>query len=484
MTERRRRWLRQREPRPDGRYVLYWMQMAKRGRDNLALEEAIRRADSLGLPVVVYEGLSHRYPGASRRIHGFILEAARDTARDLAQRGIPYVFVLRREAGDQGDALLRMASDAALAVTDDFPAYIWPRLQMAFLDRTAGLDLPVLAVDDNGVVPLSELPGREYAARTIRPKIHRRLPAHLRSVSDSAPVADATDLRLPVEGLEADLAGLEEDRWEERLRELLDECAVDQSVRRSPRFRGGRRAALGKLGAFIAHRLPRYAARSRDPGAGIESDLSPYLHFGCISARQVALAVLDAPSAPRDSVDAFLEQLVVRRELCYNFCRHTPTEQHASLEPLPDWARETLAEHADDPRPRLYDPGTLERARTHDDVWNAAQRELLHTGTIHGYLRMLWGKHLIRWTPDHETALRLMVDFHHRYALDGRNPNTYANILWCFGLHDRAFGETEILGKTRPMTTRSTRRKFDLEPYFARVDRWERAARRRAEAVA
>jgi deoxyribodipyrimidine photo-lyase len=468
--ERRRRWLREDDPEPGGRFVLYWMRMAKRARDNLALDEAIRRANALDLPVVVYEGLSHRYPGASRRTHRFVLEAARDTARGLRSRGIRYLFHLRRGPDDPDDALLRTAREAALVVVDEVPTYIWPRLDRVLLEGTAGTRTPVLAVDDGCVVPMAELEGREYAARTIRPKLHRLLPAYLHPVRAARPRIDGEGLPLPAEGIQ-DLLRSEE-RPERTLQELLDACHVDQEIRGSPRFRGGRRAGLGKLGAFVAHRLARYADESRDPGSGVESDLSPYLHFGCLSAREVALAVLNARGIPGPSVDAFLEQLVVRRELAYNFCRYTVPEEHTELSALPEWARHTLADHADDPRPRLYARSALEAAETHDEVWNAAQRELLHTGTIHGYVRMLWGKQLIRWTPDHESALRLMVDLHHRYALDGRNPNTYANVLWCFGLHDRAFGESEVLGKTRPMTSRNTRRKFDLEPYFRRVDRW------------
>jgi deoxyribodipyrimidine photo-lyase len=179
--------------------------------------------------------------------------------------------------------------------------------------------------------------------------------------------------------------------------------------------------------------------------------------------------VLGAGDVPDESVDAFREQLAARRELAFNFCRHSG--HHRSLEALPDWARETLEEHRDDPRDPVYDRADLEAARTHDEVWNAAQRELVATGTMQGYVRMLWGKQIIRWTESYEEALDVMLDFHRRYALDGRDPNTYANVLWCFGLHDRAWQETPILGKTRPMSSDRTRQKFDLTPYFERVDR-------------
>ncbi|MDP2497400.1 MAG: deoxyribodipyrimidine photo-lyase [Candidatus Palauibacterales bacterium] len=461
---RRRRWLREGEPHPDGDYVLYWMQMYQRHRSNPALEEAVRRGRDLGLPVVVYQGLNADYPGANARLHRFILESARDVARGLRERGIPYVFYPREE-NDGRDAAAEMIRASALAVTDDFPAYILPEMTRRAVAHTADAGVPVLAVDGNGVVPMDEIEGRQYAAYTIRPRIHRRLPSYLHPVEESEPdIAGRPDL--PVDGIGRELAGADDeqlDRW-------VKAAGVDRSVEPSLRYRGGRRAGLERLEAFVEEDLADYAEHSRDPGADVASGLSPYLHFGCVSAREAALRVLAETAVPDESVDAFLEQLVVRRELAYNFCRRS--DEHASLSVLPDWARTTLSEHADDPRDPLYDAGTLEAAETHDEVWNAAQRELVATGTIQGYLRMLWGKQIMRWTESHEEALGLMLDFHRRYALDGRNPNTYANVLWCFGLHDRAFQETPILGKTRPMSSDRTRQKFDLGPYFERVDRW------------
>ena len=461
---RRRRWLREAEPCRDGAYVLYWMQMYQRHRSNPALEEAIRRADDLGLPVVVYQGLNADYPGASARLHRFILESARDVARGLRDRGIPYVFYLRSE-DDRRDAAAEMIRESALTVTDDFPAYILPEMTRRALAHTEEAGVPVLAVDGNGVVPMDEIEERQYAAYTIRPRIHRRLPSYLHPVDEGEPEIGARP-ELPVDGLGEALVRADDgdlDAW-------IQAAGVDRSVEPSLRFRGGRRAGLRRLESFVEEDLADYAELSRDPGADVSSGLSPYLHFGCVSAREAALRVLGATAAPDESVDAFLEQLVVRRELAYNFCRRV--DEHASLSVLPDWARTTLSEHADDPRNPAYDADTLEAAETHDEVWNAAQRELVATGTIQGYLRMLWGKQIIRWTESYQEALDLMIDFHHRYALDGRNPNTYANVLWCFGLHDRAFQETPILGKTRPMSSDRTRQKFDLDPYFERVDRW------------
>lgn len=464
--EQRLRWLRE-GPARDGGYVLYWMQMYRRARSNAALDEAIRTADRLGLPVVVYEGLGVRYPGACDRHHRFVLGCARETALALAERGIRYVFHLRRGAGEGPAAAAEMLAGAAVAVVDDYPAFVLPAVTRAALARTADAGVPVLAVDDNGVVPLAEMEKRHYAARTLRPVLHRLLPAYLHPLEEREPRRADPDVAVPVEGLADDLRGA----TDADLDAMVASCDVDHDVPPSRRFPPGRAAGSARLDRFLADGLGRYAAESADPGSDARSGLSPYLHFGCLSAREVALRVL-AAYAPGDDVDAFLEQLVVRRELAFNFCRFTPGERHASLEALPEWARETLAEHADDERPWLYGREAFERAETHDEVWNAAQRELLHTGTIHGYARMLWGKKIIEWSPDYESALETMIALHDRYALDGRDPATYANVLWCFGLHDRAFGERPVFGKLRPMTTESTRRKHDVDRYLRRVDAW------------
>lgn len=471
---RRRRWLRGGEP-ADGDYVLYWTTMAQRARRNEALDEAVRRANALGLPAVVYQGLDHDYPGANARLHRFVLESARDVARGLRERGIPYVFHLRTP-GDPRAAAAEMIRGAALAVVDDFPAYVLPEVTRRALARTEGSGVPVVALDASCVVPTGMIDGPQYAARTIRPRLHRLLPGFLPPAPPDAggageevePEADGAPDGLPVEGIGDELASAGEaelDGW-------IEAAGVDRSVEPSLRCSGGREAGLARLEAFVEEDLADYAERSRDPGAGVTSGLSPYLHFGCVSAREAARRVLRAQRAPDASVDAFLEQLVVRRELSFNFCRHVPAGQHRSLEPLPDWARETMAEHRGDPRDPVYDRRTLEAAATHDEVWNAAQRELVATGTIHGYMRMQWGKNIIKWTPGYEEALEIMLDFHRRYALDGRDPNTYANVLWCFGLHDRAFAERPVLGKLRPLSSDRTRQKFDLGPYLERVDRW------------
>lgn len=473
---RRRRWLRRGERRAGGGYVLYWMQTYRRTSSNAALDEAVRLANRLELPLVVYEGLDPDYPGACDRHHRFLLGCARETAEALEERGIRYVFHLRRDPADDRPAAAEMMADAAAAVVDDYPAFVLPGITRAALGRTRDAGTPVLAVDDNGVVPLAETEKRHYAARTIRPVLHRFLPAYLHPLEEREPAIRDPDVPVPVEGIAVTLRGSSD----AELAALVASCDVDHGIPPSPRYPPGRTAALARLERFLERDLERYAEASADPGASATSDLSPYLHFGCLSSREAALRTLGA-DAPDEDVDAFLEQLVVRRELAYNFCWFTPLEDHTSLDVLPDWARATMAAHAEDERPHAYDRAAFERARTHDELWNAAQRELLHTGTIHNYVRMLWGKKILEWSPDYRSAVETMVALHDRYALDGRDPNTYANILWCFGLHDRAFGERAVFGKLRPMTVRNTRRKHDVDSYLQRVDAWERRAEERLE---
>lgn len=459
------RTLRGGEAPGNGAYVLYWMQMYQRGVENAALDEAVRRANALDLPLLVYQGLNPDYPEANDRIHTFILQSARDVARTLGERGIPYRFHLRREAtGAPPPVAARLADGAACVVVDDFPAFILPRVTQALLYRTAGTGVPIDAVDANGLVPLSVISDRQYAAYTIRPRLHARIPEFL--VPQLSPeLKNRFTPDLPVEEDEfVDLTDVGDDR----IAALVAVCDIDHAIPPSPCYVGGRRPALRRLEGFLGEGLDAYADDRRDPGRDATSGLSPYLHFGCLSTGEIVREVLRA-EAEDESVDDFLEELVVRRELAYNFCRYTPVSEHVTLDPLPEWARETLAEHAGDTRDPLYAKDRLEHAQTHDELWNAAQRELLATGTFHGYLRMLWGKNVIRWTESYERAQRFMIEMHHRYALDGRNPNTYANILWCFGLHDRAFKEGPVLGKLRPLKSSSTRRKFDVDSYLERI---------------
>jgi deoxyribodipyrimidine photo-lyase len=453
MNERVRK-LNQAEARPNAQYVLYWAQMNRRVECNHALAHAIRLGNHMGLPVLFYEGLTCSYPYANDRLHTFILEGVPDNAEAARAAGLGYACYLRRRRSDPDQALYELASHAAALVTDDYPTFIAARHNASV---PAKLDIPYFAVDSSCIVPMSCIETRQYAAYTIRPRIHRLLPDYLRSFEMPA-VQHRWRGAAPTWHTEVTPATIPA---------LVADCEIDHSVKPSTAFRGGAKAAAQRLRLFVDRNLHRYADGRNEPSRHATSNLSPYLHFGNISALEVALAARKS--------EAFLEELIVRRELAFNFARFTPG--YESLDVLPAWIQETLVEHARDERDPEYTPEQFERAETHDPLWNAAQRELLLRGKIHGYYRMYWGKKIIEWSATYAGALRLMIYLHDRYALDGRDPNTYANILWCFGLHDRPWFERPVFGKLRYMSYEGMKRKTNVNAYLKEIDCVERGGK-------
>jgi deoxyribodipyrimidine photo-lyase len=441
--------LNDKDANPDGRYVLYWMQMFKRVSQNHALEVAIRKANSLGVPLVVYEGLKYYYPWANDRIHTFILEGVEEKRREFAKRGIRYVFYLQQDAGSPTHTVAALAAEACLIVTDDYPCFIIPEHNQRVAERAS---VPVYAVDSCGVIPLSCFEKEEYAAYTIRPKIKRMLGDYLKTFDESGIAVRADPLAVDCpETIVDDIPA------------LVAACDIDHTVAPSPVYRGGTEAGRARLRKFVDEILPEYAGARNKPERDGSSRLSAYLHFGYLSPVEVALAARDS-GAPQGSIDAFLEELIVRRELSFNMTRFNPG--YDSLRCLPPWVHETIRKHAADPRDRIYTLEQLENAETHDDLWNAAQRELVRTGEIHNYVRMLWGKNVIAWSRTYEEAFETLVHLNNKYALDGRDPNSYAGILWCFGKHDRPWLERPVFGTIRYMTSNSTGKKFDSKKYI------------------
>jgi deoxyribodipyrimidine photo-lyase len=255
----------------------------------------------------------------------------------------------------------------------------------------------------------------------------------------------------------------------------LSACRIDHTVPASTDFRGGRLEAERRLEHFLEENLRRFAREGNEPSAHATSDLSPYLHFGYISSLEVALAVREHARRHKLIADEFLEQLIVRRELAFNFRRYT--DHHDTLEALPDWARKTIADHRNDKRDPVYTREQFEAAGTHDDLWNATQKELRLRGKIHGYYRMFWGKKILEWSASASEALATMLYLHDRYALDGDDPNTYANILWCFGLHDRPWPERPIYGTIRSMVRSGMERKTNVNAYIREIEYLERTGK-------
>ncbi|MBN1837101.1 MAG: deoxyribodipyrimidine photo-lyase [Spirochaetales bacterium] len=442
-----------------GDYVLYWMQASQRVLENPALEQAVERANELSLPVVVGFGLSASVLPANPRHYAFMLQGLEQVGPELERRGIRLAVL--SEAPDQ--AALALGRRAALIITD--AGYL--RRHRSWRARVA-TEAPcaVVQVEGNAVVPVEEASDRgEWAAATFRPRIRRRLPEYL------APT-QSHELRRDSLGLELDLPllpprsvgpGLLTDS---ALRPSLELDPAPGPV--SPWFPGGTAEALRRLEGFVSGPLREYHSRRNDPGLELHSGLSPYLHFGQISPITVALAVQQAPGVPEEARAAFLEELIVRRELSFNYVHHEA--RYDRYEALPEWARRTLDAHRRDPRPYLYSPQELEAAASHDPYWNAAMREMRTTGSMHGYMRMYWGKKILEWSPSPEEGFAALVELNDRYFLDGRDPNSYAGTAWCFGRHDRPWPERPVFGKVRSMTASGLRRKFDMEAYLRRID--------------
>ena len=433
-------------PEQKGRYVLYWMQQAQRVDDNHALVFAMRRANELALPLVVFFGLTDRYPGANLRHYAFLLEGLTETHERLTAMGAR--FTLQAIAPEEGAVAL--GCEAALAVVD--AGYLRRQRQWR-AEAARRLVCPLIQVESDVVVPLHVVSDKaEYAARTIRPKIYRHLDDYLLPLRPIDLKHDATSLELPGE----ELTGTPE--------RILNAMAIDRSVSPAPFLRGGATKAQRLLREFIERKLDRYATDRNDPTLDALSSMSPYLHFGQISPLTVALAVR-ASGSP--GAATYLEELIVRRELAMNYAWHQPL--YDAFAGLPAWAQQTLVEHARDRREHLYTPAQWEAAQTHDPYWNAAQRELTLTGKMHGYMRMYWGKKLLEWSRSPAEAFDLAVFLNDKYELDGRDANGYTGVAWCLGLHDRPWARRPVLGTVRYMNAAGLKRKFDADAYVAKV---------------
>ena len=442
--------------RADGRYVLYWMQRSQRTVENPALEHALDEANRLDLPLLVTFGLDETYPGANLRHMAYLVEGLADVADALRERGVAFA----PRFGAPPEVALRLAADAALVVCDR--GYL--RHHRSWRRRVAAeAGVRVVRVEGDVVVP-TELASdkREYAARTIRPKLWRHVERFLVETPVREPRRRDPGLD-PHDGLPRveprDLAG------------TLAQLDVDRSVGPVARFRGGPVAAQRAFERFLADRFARYAQHRDQPQTDDVSHLSKPLHFGHLSP--VTAAVRAREAAPGgEALDAFLEELIVRRELAVNFVLHAE-DDYDRYETLPSWARATLDEHRDDARDYVYDDATFENAETHDPYWNAAMREMRATGYMHNYMRMYWGKKILEWSAQPEEAFERARRLNDRWFLDGRDPNSYAGVAWCFGLHDRAWAERAVYGKVRYMNANGLRRKADPDAYVAKVEELE-----------
>ncbi len=459
---------------------MYWMIAARRTRFNYGLQRAAEWARHLGKPLLVLEALRCDYPWASDRLHGFVIQGMADNRAALDGRSVLYHPWLEVRRGEGKGLLEAMAADAAVVVTDDFPTFFLPRMVAAVGQR---LPMRLEAVDGNGLVPMASADREHKTAHSFRRFLHKHLLGHIASVPLEDPLAE--ELPRP------DQAPAALERWPAAADHLLaapaDAAAglpIDHEV--APVASAGGQAAAGRrLQKFLDDTLESYAERRNRPDGDWSSGLSPYLHFGHISAHEIFLELMRRERwTPEDVIspadgrrqgwwgvragaEGFLDQVVTWRELGFHVCHRLP--DHDRWESLPEWARQTLDEHSTDRREHVYTLGEFRDAATHDELWNAAQRQLLREGTIHNYLRMLWGKKILEWTESPRDALEVMVELNNRLALDGRDPNSYTGIFWVLGRHDRPWGpERPIFGKVRYMSSKNTARKLPVTEYLDR----------------
>ena len=431
-------------PDAEGACVVYWMQRAQRGVDNPALDVAVAAANELGKPVVVFLAPVPFYPHANLRHYRFLAQGIPDIAEDLGKRNIG--FVLRRFPEF---SLLRFCDEvkAALVVGDENPMR-----EPESWRRTAAkkLRVPLWTVDADVVVPSMLLQKAQYAAHIIRPRLQAQLPRFLVAPQN---LSARVSWKKP-----AGVSSLAPDF------DITQDWQLDRSVAPVSKWRGGSKEALRLLRDFVKDKLPGYGTGRNQPESDHTSRLSPYLHFGHIGPITVALAIEKA-EAPKADKEAFLNQLIIWRELSINLVRFNP--DYDNFECGEEWAHRTLAKHVKDRRPVVYSETQLENAETHDPLWNAAQMQMVNTGWMHNYVRMYWAKKILEWTPSPAEAYRLAVKLNDKYELDGRDPNGYAGIAWSIvGKFDRPWFERPIFGQIRYMSGASTGKKFDSKKYI------------------
>lgn len=446
-------------PRLNGDFVLYWMIAQRRTRDNFALDRAVEWAHELDKPLVILEPLRTDYRWASDRLHRFVIDGMRDNAASVKSGQVFYYPYVERKKGGGKGLLEALSKKACAIVTDDYPCFFLPRM---VAQAAARVEVILEAVDGAGLLPTSDAPEEPFkTARAFRSHLGRELPKHLQHFPRAKPV-DAMPSASALEGVLAPILK----RWPAGFDVELSSLPIDHAVKEAP-DRGGMRAAEKAMSRFLDERLDRYQDARKHPDDEATSTLSPWLHFGHLSVHRIYRKLRER-GAESDAADNFLDELVTWREVGFNSCSHRAN--YDQYESLPDWARRTLEEHASDPRETIYSYEELECAQTHDDIWNAAQRELVLTGRMHNYLRMLWGKKILEWTPHPRRALEVMIELNNKFALDGRDPNSYSGIFWVLGRYDRPWApQRQIFGAVRYMSSNSTRKKLHLKKY---LERW------------
>lgn len=463
----------------EGDFVLYWMQINRRFQYNYALEYAVGWANKLGKPLLVYEGLGCDYPWASDRFHHFLMEGMEENLEYAKENNINYYSYLEDKSGAGNGLLYELAENACTVISDEFPVFI---IQEHNEKVGPSLEVPYITVDSNGLIPLGLTVKAPYNAYFFRKIMQRNFVECFTNPPKKDPLADLenhSEVALGDDFLSKYPAA--EKKLKNR-KSFVSSLPINHDVGKID-LQGTRQAALGKLGQFIQYGLSKYDENRNDPDENAASGLSPWLHFGKISEYEIVDTVLEHQPEGWNldnitfnkgstggffngdpNVDAFLDEVITWREVGFHFAHHEP--DYDQYETLPDWSLETLEEHKNDPREYIYELEEFAQSQTHDEIWNAAQTQLREEGIMQNYLRMLWGKKVLEWTPNPEIALAYLIELNNRYAIDGRDPNSYSGIFWIFGRFDRAWQERPIYGKVRYMTSDSTRKKLKLKQYL------------------
>ncbi len=431
----------------DAKCVVYIMSRDQRVNDNYALLAAQKHANALDLPLMVIFLLYHGAGYRARQHYQFMLEGLKQVGADLVKKNISFEAVdTHADAGKAAEELFKKYKPAAVYL--DFSPLHGPRKLKRHITKVAAC--PCYLVDAHNVVPVWVTSDKqEFAARTIRPKIHKLLDEYL---VEPISVAQHTH------GKATDTSAYSQ---------LDDIISRIKSNGQTLSWRTGEKAGIKELRSFIAERLKSYADDRNEPVKDMQSNISPYLHFGQVSAQRIAFEVQLAAQTDntlQDGADAFIEEMIVRRELSDNFCLYN--KHYLNLKGAPQWAQDTLAKHADDDREFIYSKSELEKGKTHDQAWNAAQLQLVHHGKMHGYMRMYWAKKVLEWTPSPDEAISILVELNDFYTIDGGDPNGYVGIMWSVaGVHDRPWGERPVYGTVRSMVYNGLKRKFDITAY-------------------
>ncbi len=468
---------------PSRQFVLYWMTAYRRTTSNFALQRAVELANQLHKPLVVFEAVRINYRWASDRFHQFIIDGMLANAAAMHTAKATYWAYVETIANEGKGLLEALSSFANVIVADDYPCFFHPALYEKIASHW---NCAIELVDSNTIVPMRCTDRTFTVAHSYRRYMQKEVFQGIPEFPDKNPLEDLLDRSLVT--MPTNIVG----KWplwnaKKALKELklvsLNSISIDHSVAPTTE-RGGASEAGKVLDRFLEERLGDYAEARNEPEQTGSSWLSPYLHFGHISPHEVFEGVtratkwspekMDKPNGKMDgfwnmgpNAEAFMDQLMTWREIGFNMCWRE--RNYDRFESLPSWAQKTLDEHATDVRPVTYDLDQFEGAMTHDPLWNAAQTQLVREGRIHNYLRMLWGKKILHWTTSPREALRIMIELNNKYALDGRDPNSYSGIFWVLGRYDRAWGpERPIFGKIRYMTSESTQNKYHVKEYLKR----------------